>query len=192
MAFYEQGQIESSAAASQHPLAQDPSDREAMQMEGVALFRLGKAGAAVPLLEQAHLSIPRTNIESNYVLGLCYLDTRRYDDARKAFATQYGFPPESPSAYLLAARMMLRRDYLPVADSLLQKALSLNPRPAAGTSIIARPDPPRSVSSNRSAGGFTRESACPESGTHSHTGGGEDHVLSGFERTVTDRGNSVA
>jgi tetratricopeptide (TPR) repeat protein len=127
MAFYAQGQIQSSATAFEHALAQDPADREAMQMEGVSLFRIGKPAAAIPLLEQAHLSIPRTNIDSNYVLGLCYLDTRRYDDARKAFATQYGFPPESPSAYLLAARMMLRRDYLPVADSFAQKALSLNP-----------------------------------------------------------------
>ena len=127
MAFYEQGQIQSSATAFEHALAQDPGDREAMQMEGVALFRIGKPAAAIPLLEQAHLSIPRTNIDSNYVLGLCYLDTRRYDDARKAFAAQYGFPPESPSAYLLAARMMLRRDYLPVADSFAKKALSLNP-----------------------------------------------------------------
>ena len=127
MAFYEQGQIQSSATAFEHALAQDPADREAMQMEGVSLFRIGKPAAAIPLLEQAHLSIPRTNIDSNYVLGLCYLDTRRYDDARKAFAAQYGFPPESPSAYLLTARMMLRRDYLPVADSFAKKALSLNP-----------------------------------------------------------------
>ena len=118
MALYEQGQIQPSATAFEQAVAQDPGDREAMQMEGVALFRMGKPAAAVPLLEQAHLSIPRTNIDSNYVLGLCYLDTKRYDDARKAFATQYGFPPESPSAYLLAARMLLRRDYLPVADSL--------------------------------------------------------------------------
>ena len=70
---------------------------------------------------------PHQHIDTNYVLGLCYLDTRRYDDARKAFAAQYGFPPESPSAYLLAARMMLRRDFLPVADSFAQRALSLNP-----------------------------------------------------------------
>ena len=127
MAYYEQGQIQSAATAFDHALAQDPTDREAMQMEGVALFRMGKPAAAVPLLEKAHLSIPGTNIDSNYVLGLCYLDTRRYDDARKAFATQYGFPSESPPAYLLAARMMLRRDYLPVADSFAQKALALNP-----------------------------------------------------------------
>jgi tetratricopeptide (TPR) repeat protein len=127
MAYYEQGQIQSSAAAFEKAVAQDPSDREAMQMEGVALFRMGKPAAAVPLLEKAHLSIPGSNIDSNYVLGLCYLDSRRYDDARKAFATQYGFPSESPSAYLLAARMMLRRDYLPVADTFAQKALALNP-----------------------------------------------------------------
>jgi tetratricopeptide (TPR) repeat protein len=127
MAFYEQGKIDLAATAFGRALAEDPSDREAMQMQGVVLFRSGKPAAAIPLLEQAHLSIPRTNIDSNYVLGLCYLDTRRYDDARKAFATQYNFPPDSPSAYLLAARMMLRRDYLPVADTFAQKALALNP-----------------------------------------------------------------
>jgi tetratricopeptide (TPR) repeat protein len=127
MAYYEQGKIQSAGTAFERALAQDPADREAMQMQGVVLFRTGKPTAAIPLLEQAHLSIPRTNIDSNYVLGLCYLDTRRYDDARKAFATQYNFPPDSPSAYLLAARMMLRRDYLPVADSFAQKALTLSP-----------------------------------------------------------------
>jgi predicted Zn-dependent protease len=71
MAFYEQGKIELAAAAFERALAQDPSDREAMQMQGVVLFRTGKSAAAIPLLEQAHLSISRTNIDSNYVLGLC-------------------------------------------------------------------------------------------------------------------------
>jgi tetratricopeptide (TPR) repeat protein len=127
MAFYEQGKIQLAAEAFERAIAQDPSDREAMQMQGVVLFRSGKPAAAIPLLEKAHLSIPRTNIDTNYVLGLCFLDTRRYDDARKAFATQYNFPPDSPSAYLLAARMMLRRDYLPVADTFAQKAIALNP-----------------------------------------------------------------
>src|ERR1700733_1815000 len=126
-AFYEKGQIEQANAAFARAIAQDPGDREAMQMQGVVLFRSGKPAEAIPLLEKAHLSIPRTNIDSDYVLALCYLDTRRYDDARKAFAIQYGFPPDSPQAYLLAARMMLRREYLPVAVSFAEKALSLNP-----------------------------------------------------------------
>jgi tetratricopeptide (TPR) repeat protein len=157
MAFYEQGHLQSSVAAFDHALAQNPRDREAIQMKGVALFRLGKSAEAIPLLEQAHLSIARANIDSNYVLGLCYLDIRRYDDARKAFATQYGFSPESPSAYLLAARMMLRRDDLPVAASFAQKALSLNPSlPLAhlllGQIRLARSQLPEAVAE------FTRES----------------------------------
>src|SRR5271156_2091170 len=42
MAFYEQGQIQSSSAAFERALVQDPADREAMQMQGVVLFRTGK------------------------------------------------------------------------------------------------------------------------------------------------------
>lgn len=127
MALYEQGQIAQSADAFEMAVAQDPNDREAMQMQGVALFRLGKPAQAIPLLEKAHLAIASTNVDPNYVLGLCYMDTRRYDDARKAFSEQYGFPPESASAYLLAARMLLRREYLPIAQSSAEKALALNP-----------------------------------------------------------------
>jgi tetratricopeptide (TPR) repeat protein len=126
IAYYEQGKVLPSVEAFEKAVAQDPADREAMQMEGVGLFRIGKPAAAIPLLEKAHLSIASANIDSDYVLGLCYLDTQRYDDARKAFATQYGFPSDSPSAYLLAARMMLRREYLAPADTFAQKALTLN------------------------------------------------------------------
>jgi len=157
IAFYEKGQIEPANAAFARAIAQDPGDREAMQMQGVVLFRSGKPAEAIPLLEKAHLSIARTNIDNNYVLALCYLDTRRYDDARKAFATQYGFPPDSPAAYLLAARLMLRRDFLPVALSSAEKALSLNPNlPLAhlliGQIKLAQSQLPEAIAE------FTRES----------------------------------
>jgi predicted Zn-dependent protease len=62
-----------------------------------------------------------------YVLALCYIDTRRYDDARHAFARQYGFAPDSASAHLLAARMLLRRSYVPIAHDEATKALALDP-----------------------------------------------------------------
>ncbi len=61
------------------------------------------------------------------MLALCYIDTRRYDDARHAFAAQYGFPPDSAPAYLISARMLLRREYLPVAKSFAEKSLTLEP-----------------------------------------------------------------
>ena len=158
LAYYEQGHILSSGAAFERALAQDPTDREAMQMQGVVLFRSGKPAEAIPLLERAHLSIARTNIDSNYVLGLCYLDTRRYDDARKAFATQYGFPPDSAPAYLLAARMMLRREYLPVADSFAHQALALNPNLPLAHLLIGQIRLAQSQLTEAAAE-FTRESA---------------------------------
>jgi len=128
MVFYQQGKMVEAAAAFAKAVAQDPKNLEAMQMEGVSLFRAGKPAQAVPLLEQAHRSVPDANVDPNYVLGLCYLDTGRYDDARRAFASQYGFAPDSPPAYLLAARMLMRREYLPVAEASARKALELNPR----------------------------------------------------------------
>jgi predicted Zn-dependent protease len=97
-------------------------------MRGLTLFRLGKPVEAIPLLEAAHNWTPDTRTDPSYVLALCYIDTRRYDDARQAFASQYGFPPDSAAAYLLAARMFLRREYVPVAKESAIKALDLDPK----------------------------------------------------------------
>jgi len=127
MVFYQQGKMPEASAAFARAVAQNPQDREAMQMEGVSLFRAGKPAEAVPLLEQAHSTVPNANVDPNYVLGLCYTDTRRYEDARRAFAGQYGFAPDSAPAYLLAARMFLRRNYLPIAEEAVRKAIALNP-----------------------------------------------------------------
>lgn len=129
MALYQQNKLEEAAAAFARASAQDPADTEAAQMQGVALFRLGRPADAIPLLERSHeQKIASANVDGNYVLGLCYMDTRRYDDARKAFAAQYGFPPESAEAYLLSARLLFRREYMPAAIASAQKALTLAPK----------------------------------------------------------------
>ncbi len=125
--FYQQGKMVEAAAAFAKAVAQDPKNLEAMQMQGVSLFRAGKPAAAIPLLERAHSSVSNANVDPDYVLGLCYLDTGRYDDARRAFGSQYGFTPDSAPAYLLAARMELRREYLPIAETSARKALEINP-----------------------------------------------------------------
>jgi predicted Zn-dependent protease len=129
MALYQQNKLEEAAVAFARASAQDPADTEAAQMQGVALFRLGRPADAIPLLERSHeQKIASANVDGNYVLGLCYMDTRRYDDARKAFAAQYGFPPESAEAYLLSARLLFRREYMPAAIASAQKALTLAPK----------------------------------------------------------------
>ncbi len=114
-------------AAYANAVAEDPADRESMQMRGVALYSLGRPGEAIPLLEQARTAVPSANVDPNYVLGVCYIAVRRYDDARRAFAVQYGFAADSAPAYLLAARMLLRRENPAAAEDFAKKALALKP-----------------------------------------------------------------
>ncbi len=127
-AFYAQGDMQAAGEAFALALAADPDDGEAKQMRGVALFRLGRPADAIPLLEASAGAAKQTKADPSYVLALCYIDTRRYDDARHAFARQYGFAPDSAQAYLLAARMLLRREYLPVAQGFAAKAIQLDPQ----------------------------------------------------------------
>lgn len=125
--FYQQNKFGDADTALAKALSQDPKDTEAMQLRGVTLFRMGRSAEAIPLLEQAHASIPNANIDPNYVLGVSYLQVQRYADARHAFAAQYGFAPDSAQAYLLAARIFFRQEFLPAAEESANKALQLNP-----------------------------------------------------------------
>ncbi len=148
--FYQREQFPQAIEAFTKAVAQDSSDRESMELHGVSLFRTGHPGEAIPLLEKAHAAVERANIDPEYVLGLCYADVARYDDARHAFATQYGFAPDSPEAYLLAGRLFLRREMREQAAVQANKALELNPAlPLAhellGESALARGDLPGAV-----------------------------------------------
>jgi len=127
VALYLQDDFAAADQAFANALQQNATDLESEQMRGLTLFRLGKPAQAIPLLEHSHQWTATTKVDPSYVLALCYLDTRRYDDARHAFASQYGFPPDSASAYLLAARMLLRREFLPIAQEFAQKATTLDP-----------------------------------------------------------------
>jgi tetratricopeptide (TPR) repeat protein len=125
--YYQQRNMAAAEAAYAKAIEQDPNDRDSMQMRGVTLYSLGRPAEAIPLLEKARIAIPAVNVDPNYVLGVCYIATRRYDDARRAFAIQYGFPPDSGAAYLLAARLMLRQEHPAEAEDFTRKALALEP-----------------------------------------------------------------
>jgi tetratricopeptide (TPR) repeat protein len=125
--FYQKDQLTEAIAAFTKAMDEDSGDRESTEMRGVSLFRLGRAADAIPFLEKAHAQVQRANIDPQYVLGLCYADVQRYDDARHAFAAQYGFEPDSPEAYLLAARLFLRRELPAEAAAQASKALAASP-----------------------------------------------------------------
>jgi tetratricopeptide (TPR) repeat protein len=106
---------------------QDPSDGESIEMHGVSLYRLGRTPEAIPFLERARASVESANIDPNYVLALSYADVQRYDDSRRAFAAQFGFPQDSAQAHLLAGRMFLRRELREQAGVEATRALALQP-----------------------------------------------------------------
>lgn len=125
--YYQREQFTEAIDAFTKAAAQDPNDRESMEMHGVSLFRLGRIQQAIPLLEQAQAKVQSANIDPDYVLALCYADVQRYDDSRHAFARQFGFAPDSAAAHLLAGRMFLRRELRDQAGVEAQKALQLEP-----------------------------------------------------------------
>lgn len=106
----------------------DPGDEEAVQMLGLAYFRGGHPGDAIPLLEKVQGWYPRANVDAAYVLGIAYIQTKNYDQARKSFGKMFNVPGDSAAAYLFTARMLLRQEYDPVAEEYAQKAASLDPR----------------------------------------------------------------
>jgi tetratricopeptide (TPR) repeat protein len=127
MIFYQREQFPQAIDAFTKAADQDSNDRESIEMHGVSLFRLGRIQEAIPFLEKARIGVQGANVDPDYVLALCYADVQRYDDARHAFAAQYGFAPDSAEAYLLAGRLFLRRELRDEAGAEATKAIALNP-----------------------------------------------------------------
>jgi tetratricopeptide (TPR) repeat protein len=129
LAQYSNGDLQASDREFAAALKEQPDDEEATEMRGLVLVKLGRPADAIPLLEASAKLSSGSGVhkaDPNYALALCYIDTRRYDDARRAFASQFGFAPESAQAYLLAARMLLRREFVPISLEFAQKAVSLD------------------------------------------------------------------
>lgn len=132
MIFYQKDQLPDAEAAFARAVAQDAGDLDSVQMRGFTLYRLGRPAEAIPLLEGAMRQAgaapsSSANADPRYVLGLCYTDTKRYDDARRAFAAQFGFAPDSAEGYLVTARLFLRREFTEQAAIFAKKAVAINP-----------------------------------------------------------------
>lgn len=147
---YQQNHMAEAEADFTRAARQDPSDLQSMQMRGIVLFRMNLPAQAIPILEKAHSSAPIANADPNYVLALCYIATGRYDDARHAFAMQFGFAPDSAGAWLVSARMLFRQELTAPAAAAAKKALALDPRiPLAhrllGEIALAKGDVPGAI-----------------------------------------------
>jgi tetratricopeptide (TPR) repeat protein len=125
--YYRAGKLIDAERAFAAAMAEDPADLESVQMRGLTLYRLGQPAAAIPYLERVRQWMPNANADANHVLGLAYMNAHRYDEARGAFAAQYGVSPDSAAAYLLTGGMLLDADLPELAAQDAQKALEISP-----------------------------------------------------------------
>lgn len=127
LAYYRTGKLAQARQAFSDAIAANPSDIESVQMEGLTLYRLGQPAAAIPYLERVRQWLPQANADATHVLGLCYMNAQRFDEARGAFASEYGLAPDSGAAYLLLARMLMVANLASKAQKTAEQALKLAP-----------------------------------------------------------------
>src|ERR1700733_7505652 len=106
----------------------DPASGEATQLLGLSYYLNGHPSDAIPMLEKVQGWYSRANVDAAYILGICYIQTKDYPQARMAFAKMFAVPPDSAASYLFTARILLRQDYDPVAEEYAQKAVALDSR----------------------------------------------------------------
>lgn len=105
-----------------------PDDLESVQMRGFSLYQLARPGEAIPFLLTVKETGGQTRVDPYYLLALCYIDTERFDEARGALASKFAFPPDSAKAYLLSARLLLRRNLINQARRFTSRALEIDPQ----------------------------------------------------------------
>ena len=128
VAYYKKSDYLKAVASLKKALEEDPSDNEATQLMGLSYYLAGRPTEAIGPLEKVQTWYPSANVDASYILGICYIQTKDYAKARKAFAKMFGVPADSAASYLFTARMLLRQDYDPVAEEYAKKAAELDPK----------------------------------------------------------------
>ena len=126
--YYRKNDFLKAAASFKKALEEDPGDNEAVQLLGLSYYLAGRPAEAIAPLEKVQTWYPSANVDAAYILGLCYMQTKDYPRARKAFAGMFGVPDDSAAGYLFAARMLLRQDFSLVAEEYAKKAVELDPK----------------------------------------------------------------
>jgi tetratricopeptide (TPR) repeat protein len=128
VAYYKGGDYLKAIDAFKKATQEDPADKEAIQLLGLSNYLAGRPAEAIPLLEKVQGWYPRANVDASYILGVCYIQTKDYPQARRAFARMFDVPPDSAAAYLFTARVLLRQEFDPIAEEYAQKATALDPK----------------------------------------------------------------
>jgi tetratricopeptide (TPR) repeat protein len=103
---------------------------------GLSYYLAGRPAEAIAPLEKVQTWYPSANVDAAYILGICYIQTKDYANARKAFAKMFAVPGDSAASYLFTARMLLRQDFAPIAEEYAKKAVELDPKLPLAHSLL--------------------------------------------------------
>ena len=125
VAYYHQSEYLKAAQYLVRALQENPNDRDAAQLLGLSYYSVGRPADAIPALEKVHAWYPNANMDAIYILGICYVLTERYPEARRTFAKLYRVPEDSAAAHLMLASILVRQGFDPVAENEARRALEL-------------------------------------------------------------------
>jgi tetratricopeptide (TPR) repeat protein len=125
VAYYHQSEYLKAAQYLVRALQENPNDRDAAQLLGLSYYSVGRPADAIPALEKVHAWYPNANMDAIYILGICYVLTERYPEARRTFAKLYRVPEDSAAAHLMLASILVRQGFDPVAENEVRRALEL-------------------------------------------------------------------
>lgn len=128
VAYYRNGNFANAISYLKKAREETPDDAEAGQLLGLSYYLSQRPAEAIPELEKVQTWYPNANVDAAYILGICYIQTKDYPSARRAFAKMFDVPAESAASYLFTARMLLRQDFAPVAEEYAHKAVALDPK----------------------------------------------------------------
>ncbi len=122
--YKQQKYAEAVQALEEAAKTEDPKSveyKESALLIGQSYFMLSQAAKAIPWLEK----VPAVN-EANYMLGYAYIMANQLDRSEAAFARLFNLKPDSAQGHLLAAQMMLKKEYAVQALQEVNKALALD------------------------------------------------------------------
>jgi tetratricopeptide (TPR) repeat protein len=117
---------------------EDPASAEygeSVLLLGQSLYLQSKYADAIPWLEKAMAGKGATP-EGAYMLGNASILTQQSDKAVKAFAQLFQVRPDSATAHLTTARMMMHQDLAPEAAQQAKLALEIDPKIAGAHFLL--------------------------------------------------------
>jgi len=107
--------------------ANSPERREAIELLGTSHYLIGHVADSLPFLEQAK-AWATGNMELSFITGVAYIDGKQPAMARESFARLFKAAPESGTASLVTALMMMRFKADSLAEAELKLALEKEPK----------------------------------------------------------------